>query len=530
MIPSILMVALFIGALVTIHEFGHLVVAKLSGISVEVFSIGFGPTLLKRTWRGTEYRLAVVPLGGYIKMTGENEPAAGPAREDGGTTPPGTGFSDKPLAVKAAVIAAGPVSNLLLGFLLLSVMFGLFGMRYIAPVVDPAPDSPAAEAGLAHGDLVLAVNGDTVRSFEEIEDRLAAAAGGQLELAVRRDGTRLEFAVPVPADTWFSRDRVQPVVGSVKPGTPADSAGLLPRDSITGADGAPIANWYELVELARAGAGQPLELTWQRGESSFTRAIIPAPVTDPATGETIGQLGIAVQLPPRDIEPWVPPVVGQVRSRGPAAQAGIRRGDLITAVEGNPVARWDELLAMVNNRPGDTIDISWQRDGVTRSERIPVGTEKDQLTGAAVGQIGIWVSLARRNLPVHVAIWEGARRTGYIVAQTFVIIWQVIARRIPARAIGGPVFVAKIAYEGASWGAEYFIALWALLSINLFVVNLLPIPVLDGGRILLFVIEGVRRRKLTERELTWAMNIGWALIGLVFVLVLFNDFLRILGS
>jgi len=223
-------------------------------------------------------------------------------------------------------------------------------------------------------------------------------------------------------------------------------------------------------------------------------------------------------------------VVGQARSGGPADRAGIRPGDTVLSVADTPVTRWDELVGIINRHPGDTLEIAWRRDGTVSTERVPVGTEKDQLTGNAIGQIGVWVALARRNLPVHAAIWEGAKRSGYIVVQTFVIIWQVITRQIPTRAIGGPVFVAKVAYEGASWGAEYFIALWALLSINLFVVNLLPIPVLDGGRILLFVFEGVRRRRLTERELTWAMNIGWAIIGLIFVLVLFNDVVRLIGQ
>jgi regulator of sigma E protease len=530
MIPSILLVALFISALVTIHEFGHLIVAKLSGIPVEVFSVGFGPTLLRKKWGGTEYRLSLVPLGGYIKMAGEDEPAAGTTRPPTESAPPGTGFSDKPLAVKAAVIAAGPVSNLILGFVLLCVMFGLFGIRYITPVVDPAPDSPAAVAGLRSGDLVLAVDGDTIRTFDDVENALERSAGGELGLTVRRDGERVELTIPVPADTWFTPERIRPVVGQVKAGSPADSAGLLAGDSLTTADGRPVTTWSELVAVARANAGRPVELTWQRGDSTLTSLVTPVAVREPGTGETVGQVGISVRIPPRDIEAWVPPVVGQVRSRGPAARAGIRTGDTILAIAGIPVQRWDELLAVINRRPGDTVEIRWRRAGIELAGQVPVGTERDQLSGESIGQIGIWVDLARRNLPVHIAVQEGAKRTGYIVVQTFVIIWKVIARRIPARAIGGPVFVAKIAYEGASWGPEYFIALWALLSINLFVVNLLPIPVLDGGRILLFIVEGVRRRKLSDRELGWAMNVGWAMIGLIFVLVLFNDIIRIIGK
>ncbi|HDQ98941.1 MAG TPA: RIP metalloprotease RseP, partial [candidate division WOR-3 bacterium] len=315
MIPSILLVALFISALVTIHEFGHLLVAKLSGIPVEVFSVGFGPTLVKKTWRGTEYRLSLVPLGGYIKMTGENEPAAGPAT-DQPATPPGTGFNDKPLPVKAAVIAAGPVSNLLLGFVLLSVMFGIFGMRYIAPVVEPAPDSPAAEAGLRSGDLILAAGGDTVPDFATFEDRLARAAGGRLDLAVRRDGARIELSVPVPPDTWYTRTRIRPVVGHVQPGSPADSAGLQVDDSIISANGKALESWHDLVQATRTSPGRPIELTILREDSPLVLSAVPKAVRDDRTGEKVGQLGVSARTTTHDIEARVPPVVGQARSGG----------------------------------------------------------------------------------------------------------------------------------------------------------------------------------------------------------------------
>jgi regulator of sigma E protease len=174
--------------------------------------------------------------------------------------------------------------------------------------------------------------------------------------------------------------------------------------------------------------------------------------------------------------------------------------------------------------------VTWSHLGELRSDSVTLASEVDQLSGERIGQLGIWVQLAHRSIPIHLAVLEGAKRTGYVVVQTFAIVYKVITRQISARAIGGPVFVAKVAYEGASWGAEYFIALWALLSINLFVVNMLPIPVLDGGRILLFVIESIRRRRLTEKEISIAMNIGWAIVGLIFVVVLFNDIVRLIRN
>jgi regulator of sigma E protease len=517
MISSILLVAVFISILITIHEFGHLLVAKLAHIPVEVFSIGFGPTILKRKIRETEYRLSLVPLGGYIRMAGDEDDTVG-------------GFNDKSFGVKAAVIAAGPVSNLILGFVLMTVMFAVFGVRYVAPVVDPAPDSPAALAGLLPEDLVLTAGGDTIPDYSTFEQVAERNAGSTIPVVVSRKGHRVELQIPIPADTWFTSLRIRPIAGGVKAGGPAEQIGIEPGDSILTIGPDTLHAWSDLVRMVRDKPGATLPITWVRNDSVRHDSITLAVTEDPATGLAVGQIGIWVRMPPRDIEPWIPPIVGQVRAGGPAAGIGIRTGDLIVSVDGKPVRRWDEVTAAIGMQPGERTQVSWQHAGETLVDSVTPALEKDQLTGDKRGVLGVWVRLEKHTLSIPAAVWEGLKRTGYVVVQTFVIIYKVIARKIPARAIGGPVFVAKIAYEGASWGAEYFIALWALLSINLFVVNLLPVPVLDGGRILLFVIEKVRRRRLSEREMSWAMNIGWAIIGLIFVLVLFNDVLRLIGK
>src|SRR5512136_701605 len=153
MFSSIVWVILFIGILIIFHEFGHLVAAKISNIPVEVFSVGFGPVILKKKIGETEYRLSAIPLGGFIKMVGEEE-KAGPAPEKPVPAPTG-GYMDKPLGVKVAVIAAGPVSNLVLGFLMLLVMYLSFGIKYVYPVVEPLPNSAAAALGLQSGDIIV---------------------------------------------------------------------------------------------------------------------------------------------------------------------------------------------------------------------------------------------------------------------------------------------------------------------------------------------------------------------------------------
>jgi regulator of sigma E protease len=175
MFSSIIWVILFIGILIVFHEFGHLVAAKLSHIPVEVFSVGFGPVILKKKIGETEYRLSAVPLGGFIKMVGEEE-IAGPAPKQPIPAPTG-GYMDKPLGIKVAVIAAGPVSNFVLGFLILLVLFVVFGQPYTAPVVSLNEKSAAFAAGLRPGDVVVAVNGETIPSFDDLDAKLQENAG-----------------------------------------------------------------------------------------------------------------------------------------------------------------------------------------------------------------------------------------------------------------------------------------------------------------------------------------------------------------
>ncbi|MGB9742519.1 MAG: RIP metalloprotease RseP [candidate division WOR-3 bacterium] len=415
-LSTILLVLILIGVLITFHEFGHLVVAKIARIPVESFSIGFGPVLLKKKIGETEYRLSLVPLGGYIKMTGEDNPEQG-------------GYSSKPAGVRIAVVAAGPFFNLVLGFGLIVAMYLIFGVSYPAPAVTPLPGSGAAVSGFEPGDLVLNAAGETIPEFDALEQVLKRKRGEEIVLKVRRGSDVLMINYLVP-DTL-------------------------------------------------------------------------------------------------ELEPFIPPVIDRVRAGSPAERTGLKAGDQIVAIAGVEVKSWDDFVRIVRENGGHRIEIRFRRGDSLLIDSITPALEQDQLSRERFGQIGVWVRLPKKAISVPVAIWEGMRRTGYITVQTFVIIYKVVTRQISTRAIGGPIMVAKIAYEGASWGMEYFLALWALLSVNLFVVNMLPVPVLDGGRILLDLIVAIRRRPLSARELNWANNIGWALIGLLVALTLFNDLRRL---
>lgn len=429
MLLSALLAAFFIGVLITVHEFGHLLAAKLTRIPVEAFSVGFGPVILKWKHGETEYRVSIVPLGGYIKMAGEEELIAQPT-----TTLPLTntaGYSAKPLWVKVLVIAAGPLSNLVLGFVLLLSMYLAFGLKFLPPHLIVQDGSPAALAGMRTGDIVLRVAGETIPSYERFETLLERHVGQRIDIEVLRAEQHLKLHY------------------------------LVPRETI-------------------------------------------------------------------DVEPLQLPIIDRVRRGSPAARAGLKAGDRIVSIANSPITSWQDFVSVVSKNGGVTLPIAWEREGSLFFDSITPSTERDQISEQRFGQVGVWVRLSKQELSFPIAFLEAAKRTGYVVMQTYVIVFKVATRRLSTKAIGGPIMVAKVAYEGASWGPEYFLALWALLSINLFVVNLLPVPVLDGGRIMLDIFAAVRRRALTRRELSLAAGIGWGMIALLVAFTFFNDILRLI--
>ncbi|MEO0085611.1 MAG: site-2 protease family protein, partial [candidate division WOR-3 bacterium] len=212
------MAALLIGILITVHEFGHLAVAKLTGIPVEVFSIGFGRAILKWKRRETEYRISLVPLGGYIKMVGEDESATPLASSQPYSA--GVGYSSKPLWVKVAVIAAGPASNLVLGFILMLTMYLAFGLKFLPPQLAINSDTNAAAAGLKTGDIVVSAAGESIPSYEKLESVLERNLGKHLTLIVLRGGQTVRVEYTVPSESWEIEPLQPAVIDRVRKGSP----------------------------------------------------------------------------------------------------------------------------------------------------------------------------------------------------------------------------------------------------------------------------------------------------------------------
>ncbi|MEO0083405.1 MAG: RIP metalloprotease RseP [candidate division WOR-3 bacterium] len=416
MISSLLLVAVVIGSLITVHEFGHLIIAKLSKLPVETFSIGFGPVILKKKIGSTVYQLSLIPLGGFIKLTGDEIDST-------------TGFNAAPLCKKVAVIFAGPISNLILGVILTAILYAVFGVSNPEPRIIPETDS--AKILFLNGDYIIKINQDTIKNWSDLENKFRLYANQTVTIIVQND--------------------------------------------------------HQL---------RTVNYTFHTDSFPFS--------------------------------PFIPPIIDRVKTNGPAHKIGLKRGDKIIEVAGIPIDEWHSFVDIVRNAGGQKIAIKWQRQNQIFTDSIVPELVADEITSKKYGAIGIWVKLPEKPMPTFKAIGTATVRSLYVAEQTFVILYKIIVGQLPKSAIGGPVMVAKYTYEGAQWGIKYLLGLWALLSINLCVINIIPIPILDGGRILLYIIERVKGKKLSKKQWEIAFWIGYGLIGIILIFALTNDITRII--
>jgi len=441
-----------LGILIFIHELGHFMVAKAMGVGVERFSLGFGPRIFAFRRGETEYCISIVPLGGYVKMTGEEahgEDAIHPTTE---TPPadPAKSFATKPLWARFLIVFAGPGMNFVLAAAIFSIVFVAVGVPVIEPVVGrTTPDSAAAQAGLRPRDRVVAIDGRPVEHWGEVEEAVVAANGRPLAVTIVRDGTRQDVSV-------------------------------TPR-----------------------------------------KVPVKTPFNEPAEAWSIGA------------RPYLPPVVGEVRAGMPAAEAGIQPRDRVVSLNGQPIETWDELAELISAKAEETLTLGIERGGsrmdVTVTPKIEV--DRDPLGNETrVGRIGIATATSqtfKRMNPVS-AVARGVARTWDVTAITVVSIWKLITGTIPASNIGGPLQISMVAGQQAQQGVVSYAFFVALISVNLAILNLLPVPMLDGGHLLFFAIEGVLGRPLSLRKREIAQQIGLALLLLLMVFALFNDLTRLL--
>jgi regulator of sigma E protease len=542
---------IFIGVLIFFHELGHFVVAKLCGIKVLRFSFGFGPRLFGVQRGETDYCVSAFPLGGFVKMVGEVPGVEIPAAD----LP--RAFSSKPLWQRTLVVLAGPVANLVLAW---GVYFGInLGTRPFieARVGGVAVGEPAELAGVRPGDRILAVNGEAIGDWEEMRTHIADQPGAHLRLTLERGGETREVEV-VPREhaekNIFEEEErrgrigisplyVKPVVAVVDDQSPAARAGVASGDRVAAVNGVAVSSWYEVREaVGRTPAGQPVTLSLQRGDQTRTLAFDPAEALPGVRADLFssadapgGYTGLVA----------AEAVVAKVAPETPAAEIGIQPGDrllALTVVQGQkrverPVGVWSvDLEAFRGVDARSDFIITFQRGREVRSEELKLQEkkEKDELknerTVFVFGADNDDALLGTYTFERRVGPLEAGARAGeeVVYASTVVVmaLVKMAQRKLSPRNMGSLIMLFNIAALSAEKGARPFLAMLALISVNLGLLNLLPIPVLDGGHLLMFSVEAVRRRPPSLRFREVANAVGLAILLLLMVFVLGNDIIR----
>jgi regulator of sigma E protease len=545
-------IVLLLGGLIFVHELGHFVVAKLMGVKVIRFSIGFGPRLFGVTRGETEYRLALLPLGGYVKMAGD-DPSETPAPEDRGR-----GFLEQAPWRRLLIALAGPAANLVFpGVIYVALAAAQNGEPAAGPVVGTvAPGSPADAAGLRAGDRIVTVTapGDgprPVRYFGDLRELVSPHPGEPLTFEVERDGQRIAPVTITPAGEDESNPiettrrgviGVTPyyVPAVVAPATPGAAGPLEPFDLVVRAGDRPVRHAGDLHHALEAAACGPLDLEVLRERP------IPLPGASLAVQEPVRLAGVptcAGGKPAfRIADPTVSTFVAVVVPGSPAEKAGLRRGDAIAAVNGRPVRSLVRELPAKEFEPGKAVRLDLA-DG--RAVTLVPAKESfvDEVSGKTVERpvVGFFPD---RRAPVEsralvvdeVPLRRGAaeivelawRQLHEVVRLTVLGIAGIFTGAISFKTVGGPIMLFSIASEAAEEGWGSFLFKMALISVNLGLMNLLPIPVLDGGHIAQAAVEGVTRRPLSVRAREIANIVGIVLLFTLMIFVFKNDIVRLM--
>ncbi len=422
LLTNVLAFVFALGIIIFVHEAGHLLVAKAFGMRVLTFSLGIG----KRVWgfrRGdTDYRVSAFPLGGYVKLSGE---------EPGETTADPRDFLNQPRWQRILVYLAGPAMNAILAVLLIAVLF-MIGIEV-----------PALQS--------------------------------------------------VPA-----------VVGTVEAGSPGEAAGLSPGDAVVAIDGKAIDRWQDVAFVVMTSVGKRLHFEVER--DGARQAIDVTPVK-PADFD-FGDIGVYPKLLPH---------IGEVVAGGPAEAAGFRIGDQVRSIDGRPLASPNEFVEYIEQHLGTSVAVGIQRDGKLMTlDVVPA----DQ---GGKGKIGVRLTISQRYPPLE-AFVESVRFNRDIAKQSLLVIGKIFKREVAAKsALAGPIEIAAQSGAAARSGAKNLFYLMGVLSISIGLLNLFPIPVLDGGQIAILLVESAIRRDLSLAVKERIGQVGFALIVLLMVTVLYFD-------
>ncbi|HBH6855868.1 TPA: sigma E protease regulator RseP [Citrobacter freundii] len=436
-----------LGVLITVHEFGHFWVARRCGVRVERFSIGFGKALWRRTDKlGTEYVIALIPLGGYVKMLDERaEPVAPELRH--------YAFNNKTVGQRATIIAAGPIANFLFAIFAYWLVF-IIGVPGVRPVVgEITPNSIAAQAQIQPGTELKAVDGIETPDWDAVRLQLVAKIGDE----------------------------------------------------------------HTTLSVAQFGSNQRQDKTLDLRQWAF----------EPDKEDPVSSLGI------RPRGPQIEPVLSEVQVNSAASKAGLQAGDRIVKVNGQPLTQWMTFVTLVRDNPDKPLALDIERQGSSLS--LTLTPDSKQVNGKAEGFAGVVPKVIPlpdeyktvRQYGPFSAVLEASDKTWQLMKLTVSMLGKLITGDVKLNNLSGPISIAQGAGMSAEFGVIYYLMFLALISVNLGIINLFPLPVLDGGHLLFLAIEKLKGGPVSERVQDFSYRIGSILLVLLMGLALFNDFSRL---
>ena len=435
-----------LGILVAVHEWGHYYIARLCGVYVKRFSIGFGkPIWSKVDKHGTEFALAAIPLGGYVRMLDERVDEVPPEMAS-------QAFNNKSVGKRMAIIAAGPGVNFIFAAIALYAMF-LIGISTIKPVIgEVSPDSIAAQAGLTGNMEIIAVGSRETPDWEAVNLELMSYIGQE------------SMPVTVVSESDSARQRVLDIAG------------------------------------------------WN---------------FDPDSESPLRSLGIS------PFRPGATLTVAYVAEQTAASEAGLQQNDEIVALDGQPVTAWEDLVAQIKNRPGEQVEIRVNRAGQTYDLSATIG-RRDTPEGQD-GYLGVspyaeaWPEgyVFTHQYGVFEAMGKAVDKTWRLMTLSIEMIGKLVTGDVSVKNLSGPISIAQGAGSSAGYGLVYFLSFLALISVNLGIVNLLPLPMLDGGHLMYFTIEWLTGKPVSEEIQEWGFKIGAMLLFTIMSIAIFNDITRL---
>ncbi len=515
-----------VGILIFVHELGHFLMAKRTGVLVQRFSFGFGPRLFGVKRGETDYCVSAIPFGGYVKMAGQEDV---PGTDDAMGVPEERKFSSKTVWQRMKIIVAGPLMNLVLGFVIF-VLLMVIGQEvptwwFDTTIGAVEPGSPAEQAGLRPNDKVMSINGKSVTKWQDLVLAALLNAEREMTLGIERDGEPMSFRVRSADfdDSGRPRMGIEPferaIIGTPNEGMPAADAGLQKGDVIVAVNGAPVGK-AKMSRITSESIGKPLEYEIERDGTRLKRTITPVAVG------TIKHMEIVngrVDIIQRDF----------------AKETEILPGDEIRSINGVPVEP-DDVQRIIMENPVSTLTLGIHRPPRKLFKVVPLHGSKDFSVEVEVQQRGvIGVPLAGPDVPQPTilvrynliqAIPRGIAEGWSTFITSAYTVKLILTRRVSTKALGGPVAIYRMTQEVAREGIDWLMKFVGLISIYLSIFNLLPIPVLDGGHVVFLAIEGIRRRPVDMKYQEMLQYVGVALVLILFLYITYNDIMRIVGE